>query len=522
MITSAAYADPSICFEIGRIPPAFIPIGNRRLFVHQSNLIKGHFDTVYISLPNGFSPPAKDLEVLGRLGFDTIFVPENLTLGQSVAYCLARLSCESIAILHGDTLFDDLDFEQHDGFTAHISSAPYQWASLPKNSEGLAAALETTIEVENRVLSGYFSFSSRQDLLQALQSSSGDFLAALKVYDSSRTLRPVDAGEWYDLGHFYTYCESKTRLTTERFFNGLSMDKRSVRKYSGDSFKMECEINWLRQLPDELSLYTPAFLGVHDNGDSATGYILERLMLSTLSDLFTFGRLPASAWKSVFEECGRFLEDCQRYRSEDLKAADVMNLYEPKTQARLDEVERSGRWPVDQEVTFNGEPMPSLRDLVRQTGKLITPLDEADIRLMHGDFCFSNIFYDTRSRCIKLVDPRGYVTNGRPTIYGDQRYDVAKLFHSAVGFYDLIIAGYYDLDIRGTDIHFLIEPDTYVWQVRDAFLGSRFGNINGDDPVLAAIAVQLFVSMLPLHQEDEKRQKAFIANAYRLYASLGK
>ena len=53
--------------------------------------------------------------------------------------------------------------------------------------------------------------------------------------------------------------------------------------------------------------------------------------------------------------------------------------------------------------------------------------------IMHGDFCLSNILYDLRSRICKLLDPRG--SFGASGIYGDPRYDVAKLYHSVYGLY---------------------------------------------------------------------------------------
>ena len=61
---------------------------------------------------------------------------------------------------------------------------------------------------------------------------------------------------------------------------------------------------------------------------------------------------------------------------------------------------------------------------------------------MHGDFCFSNILYDFKSQSIKVIDPRGLSGDGKEqSIYGDLRYDVAKLAHSVIGKYDFIIAG---------------------------------------------------------------------------------
>ena len=63
---------------------------------------------------------------------------------------------------------------------------------------------------------------------------------------------------------------------------------------------------------------------------------------------------------------------------------------------------------------------------------------------MHGDFCFNNILYETYTSTLKLIDPRGLFNTSNNSIYGDQKYDFAKLSHSAVHYYDYLIAGKYN------------------------------------------------------------------------------
>jgi hypothetical protein len=40
LITSAAYVNSEFQIEFGKIPPSFLPVGNKRLFEHQINLIR--------------------------------------------------------------------------------------------------------------------------------------------------------------------------------------------------------------------------------------------------------------------------------------------------------------------------------------------------------------------------------------------------------------------------------------------------------------------------------------------------
>ncbi len=75
--------------------------------------------------------------------------------------------------------------------------------------------------------------------------------------------------------------------------------------------------------------------------------------------------------------------------------------------------------------------------------------------LVHGDLCLSNILYDLRCRVCKFIDPRG--SFGVPGIYGDPRYDVAKMYHSVYGLYDFITNDLFDVSIQenriALDIH---------------------------------------------------------------------
>ena len=139
--------------------------------------------------------------------------------------------------------------------------------------------------------------------------------------------------------------------------------------------------------------------------------------------------------------------------------------------------------------------------------------------VLHGDFCFSNILYDFRSNRVKTIDPRGATPDGTHTLYGDVRYDIAKLSHSILGMYDWIIAGYYEVDINGNQIHLELGAErnkkhSLIQQRYVQLVEQEFG-IN--EITLMAMQIQLFLSMLPLHQDDPKRQQALFANAFRLH-----
>jgi streptomycin 6-kinase len=139
---------------------------------------------------------------------------------------------------------------------------------------------------------------------------------------------------------------------------------------------------------------------------------------------------------------------------------------------------------------------------------------------MHGDFCFSNILYNARMRRIRTLDPRGYLSGKENSYFGDTRYDLAKLAHSVTGRYDEIISGRYDLESSSENLSIGFDQTTNALVIRDAWSGVSVGPHRGDDEDVKAIVVTLFLSMLPLHADRPDRQRAFVANAARLYAQL--
>jgi GTP:adenosylcobinamide-phosphate guanylyltransferase/aminoglycoside phosphotransferase len=77
--------------------------------------------------------------------------------------------------------------------------------------------------------------------------------------------------------------------------------------------------------------------------------------------------------------------------------------------------------------------------------------------VIHGDCTFSNTLVDDKNQ-VWFIDPRG--TFGGSKIYGDPRYDWAKLYYSAVGNYDKINSKKFSVD-RSNGVKLDIESNGY-------------------------------------------------------------
>ncbi|MCG8532109.1 MAG: hypothetical protein MI749_15795, partial [Desulfovibrionales bacterium] len=129
LITSAAYLNPEFTSEFGQIPPAFLPVGNKRLYRLQAATLKDE-ERVVLTLPEHFPIPDRDLDHLDRLGMEVLKIPEGLSLGQSIVTALEKLDYQKgpLSILHGDTLIYDLPSAPRDVITQSRVVDNYDWA----------------------------------------------------------------------------------------------------------------------------------------------------------------------------------------------------------------------------------------------------------------------------------------------------------------------------------------------------------------------------------------------------------
>lgn len=521
LITSAAYVEAELIAEFGKLPPAFLPLGNRRLFAHQHEMIAPHASRIIMSLPESFTPDATDEARLKHLGIETMYLPEHLSLGESIVYAINMAGCGHgpVAILHGDSLLTGFDYDLVDALSVSELPPPagYRWAWARPSEDGLEILLTETAPVsDDMAINGFFAFSDGLALVQMITRNRGDFIAGLADYARYHHMTPLQAHYWFDFGHSSTYHRSRRKVTTEREFNTLTSAVRSITKSGRNNEKIAAEANWFESLPYSLRVYTPSYLGNIEEAGKFS-YSLEYLHNPSLADLAVFGRLEAISWERIFASCDEVLSALATHMKHAPSVEGANGLYLEKTLHRLELLAANRGFSLDAPCRFNGQNMPSLRKIAEIVAAEIPAAH--DLTLVHGDFCFSNVLYDMRGDLIRMIDPRGIDHFGRVSNLGDIRYDIAKLYHSAIGLYDHIIAGNFELNQFSSLDFTLALPNTKtVHIIQDAFLGQEFVGMTSSQASSLPIAILLFLSMPPLHSDSPIRQSALLANALRLFS----
>ncbi|MGE6528781.1 hypothetical protein ACQKEM_07110 [Pseudomonas sp. NPDC077382] len=512
VINSAAYVVPEFRAEFGQIPPCLLPIGNRKLLQYQVERLKAAYkEPIVVSLPDEYELTIDEHKLLIELGIKAVFVPVAFTLAEALLYVLNTTGelGEPLRLLHGDTLIEDLPVGE-DLLAVATTEDDYIW-----EKEKIGSDREV-------VWCGYFAFSSTRDFIRCLALARGDFVKSVRLYAAERPILNTEVQSWHDLGHINTYFLSRSHITTQRSFNSLQIKNGQVWKSGIPAIKICAESEWFKSLPPILKRYAPQLI---DSGvDKRTGepfYQLEYLPCSPLNELFVHGRNPGFFWNKIFSLMKGFLHDardCLQSSPSIIESinSDTNDLYIRKTHVRLEEYAASNGIDLEVPTRYSGHVLPSLREIAEDC--ISRTLELACIpAVLHGDFCFSNILFDSRGGAIKVIDPRGLNQRKQFTLHGDQKYDLAKACHSIIGLYDFIIAGRYQIENNSEEspsINFNL--DSRIISIQDKFLESEI--IPGVTTMqIMPLTVMLFISMLPLHSDRPERQEAMLLNALRLY-----
>ena len=517
LITSAAFITTELQSEFGSLPPSFLPVGNKRLFQHQLALIPSN-EKVVLTLPEGFEPSQYDLDSLASSQVELLYLPTHLSLGESIVYALNLLEFshnEPLFILHGDTLFDQLSLEVDQLGLSQVEDN-YDWAEYNPYTAKLNSFSAEQSPSGELVSNGFFSFSAPKALIRHIVNQNWDFIEGINGYIQEVGMSPNIYQNWYDFGHSHTYYQSKSRMTTQRVFNEMRIAGQVVTKTSYKKNKLAAEANWYQSIPGQLRCYTPQLLSTHDTADSFS-YSIEYLHLTALNELYVFSQLPAFSWRKILKSCCQFLKQASEYQAQNKPTLD--SLFADKTKQRLFTYASSAQLDIDRPLTVNGKLQPSLNQLAELSLNFL-PTDTGKMNVLHGDFCFSNILYDFRTCNIKVIDPRGIDAQDNVEIYGNTLYDIAKLAHSVIGLYDVIIAGYFDCKLSNQELTFSIACEPQQEQIIIDFITLINEEFAISENELYAMQIQLFISMLPLHSDRPDRQLGFIGNAYRLHDKI--
>lgn len=533
LIPSAGMVPDELKTELGYIPTAMIPLKGKPVIEKIISSYNKFQDIKFFVTEREDSDKLENYMQKKNMNSNVIKISKADNLGESILISLNKINelvnpGKNFLIIHfGDTLIDTKQIQMDQDFiTYSIVEDPFRWTGFETDENNRIINISekfTSIGEENKkIFNGVFGIKDPREFIECLKNSSANgqisFYGALTDYLKSREYRLILTEEWTDLGHLDTYYDAKKKYMNCRKFNEITIDKKRniICKKSHNKFDFINEIKWYKDLPKDIQYLIPRVF--NSSTDIKEPFIeLGYITYPTLTDIFLYGEHPLYVWNSIFNNIFSLIEDFRKHeiKSEKNNIRDsIKEMYRDKTIKRLEMIKNDEFFDIlfsNEKIVINGKGNHSIRKVINSIDILLEKVSIYEIEnlnIIHGDMCFNNIFYDVRNRIIKLVDPRGSFGNFK--LYGDYRYELAKLRHSVYGNYDFIINDLFEIE-KNKEIKYKIYREDKHKQIASLFLEKLKKKYRKEMIQIQVIESLLFLSMAALHNYDKKRQLLMLA-----------
>lgn len=400
-----------------------------------------------------------------------------------------------------NTITEFFDKPNEDPNTRKAVIGIYYFHDIPM----MLNCLDRTIQ-EDIKIKGEYQLSTAMDFYQ--------FINPLKAYKFT---------EWYDCGEVETFNKSRKNIT--RHFNSITVtNDNTIIKKSSNNKKIKQEINWFLNIPNKLRVYTPQLID-YSMGEN-TFYELEYINFTPIQELFLYDLPELCEWKKLFDNIFNCVNKFNLYsvKSRYNVKEHLNDILIDKTKQRLKQLTEQDNefWSSllsKDTIMINGKEYKNF-NIIKEY--LFDYLKDNIIensnqywQIIHGDLFFGNMLYDINSDTLKVIDPRGNF--GVDGIYGDIRYDLAKLNHSILGKYDFIVNDLYVLlSKENSNFEYIMYDSEKHKEVIEEF-NKYLKHYNFNQEHILLLTGLLFLSMIPLHEENKNNQIMFYLKSIEIF-----
>lgn len=531
LIIPSAKVVPEELQKLGKLPAVIYPINQRIVFDYLYEQYKDQVEIIDIICYENADKVQRRLKNYLGEKVNIKILPELSDLGHTIYFGL-KDAVGTVIVNFADTIvLDSVTGIEGNAFFCQEDYMSDTWTYFDEKDGTIVRIYDKEPikeEIKKKLFVGVFQFTDaayfRRCLEMAFEQESlqmSTFYYALQEYSKKYSMKAVLTNNWFDIGHEDKYYNSKLEVRA-REFNHISIDKNRgiLRKTSDDKDKFIGEIKWYLKLPSDVEYVRPRIF------DYSTSYVnpyvsMEYYAYHTVHELFLYGDLTLQQWVDVFNRIRFVCDDFKRYTVKDGSIQHALEeMYLTKTLQRFERMKKENIFSTffEEPIEVNGEKYLPLNDISAVLEKVIPKmLYEVDtFNIIHGDLCFANIMVDTNLSFIKVIDPRGKF--GTYDIYGDFRYELAKLFHSVDGKYDFIIKDLFDVnfDYKRARIDYCIQDQKRDFDLYKVFIDTFKAEIGNSLKQIEMIEALLFLSMIPLHSESIKHQMVMLGTGLEI------
>ena len=535
-------------------PKPMLPFNNKPIIGHLLEwFIKEKFDEVIIIVEYKYD---KIIDYVTKvfLKEDNIkirFVRQGglLGLGHAIYKGLGAILDDdaSLLIVLGDIILNDsLKFNYSEDFIVYNEVDDYErWCMIQLNDKNEIVGFFDKPKEQpptNKNVIGIYNFSvvkqlkniyNLHDIKHFIDGNKElEFSFFLNEYINSNIVKGIYNDNYLDFGVLSDLNKSKLKVVRE--FNKIELiddniNEPKIKKSSvKNPKKILNEFLWYKETPSRIHKYTPTIYEFNSKieHDEGANYVMSYIDSTPLQELFMYNLPDFNNWILIFDNIYKYFLDTRNIENKEqfykenknkLIKANIKMLKE-KTKQRVDKIR--DMFP-HKEYVINGQfydnPIYHLDKILKRAEEIASNVNIDNLVVLHGDLFFGNMMYDIEEENLKIIDPRGEY--GEFKIYGDIRYDLAKLYHSIIGNYDFIVNGLYELRDYDSTLNYSIFNGNDNSKIIDLMF-DLIENLNNDIDDIEFITGLLFLTMIPLHSENKNNQKMQFIKACEILKNI--
>lgn len=326
-----------------------------------------------------------------------------------------------------------------------------------------------------------------------------------------QSVQPLDLAKISD---FLTFT---TGSTATRHFNQVQIDNYYYNKSSTDRKKMLAEYSFYDLVPESMRPWLIQPFDYQDTGDRAS-YKMLRYYLADGALQWVHGAFNTESFGAFVDRLLFFIAERPRKGcTKEQSAATARELFVTKIETRIKQFLALSEGQRINALAASATPTLDINLQFERYLKLYSRYEKGFVfdymSVGHGDPCFSNILYDQQRYLLKLIDPKGAVNPEE--IWTHPLYDLCKISHSALGDYDFINNGLYNVGF--TDNNQLVLNFTHTNHASLKPIFQKSVQTMGHDEIIMRLGeASLFLSMLPLHIDYPNKVIAFMLKAKQI------
>ena len=301
-----------------------------------------------------------------------------------------------------------------------------------------------------------------------------------------------------------------------RFFNSLKVEENMITKKSTNKTKIKKEYMYYKLLPDEMKKWMVEPFDYKEN-DTTAQYTMKRILTTDLAVRWTHNAITKSEMEKILDRAFYFINNrAKKNISKDEYQRIEDRLYVEKVKNRIEELKKHPVYSKFEMLIKGGTRFNSIDEIMdyylqiyknnRDDSKEYTSV------IGHGDLCFANMLYDSEKDELKLIDPRGALTEEE--MWTNPYYDVVKLSHSICGNYDFFNYNRYNIYLNNNfqyELEIKNNNQKYI-NIFKRYVEENNFNYN----LLRIYEASLFLSMLPLHMDYPQKVFGFLLNSINI------